>query len=126
MGLLLWQPEEDHKCQFVHNHFVITLCPVLSEGTVVAVAMSNTELDSPLLTCAGAASIVLDSSPYPYDCRIDLLRVEVRFGWGAAFGMRLSRAVSSLGAEPPMLGMAVDRESRASTLRDRHTHTMTS
>ena len=30
--------------------------------------------------------------------------------------MRFSRAVSSLGAEPPILGVAVERESRASSL----------
>ena len=42
-----------------------TLCPVLSEGTVVTVAMSKTELDSPSVTCAGAASISVNPASSP-------------------------------------------------------------
>lgn len=101
-----------------------TLCPVLSEGTVVAVAILNTELERPSVTLAGAASIVRASSPNPYERRARPRKEPRLLGEAefvtkfilAAFGMRFSLAVSSFGADPPILGLAVDKDRRASTL----------
>ena len=85
---------------------------------MVAVAILNTELESPSVTLAGAASILLASSPNPYERRARPRKEARLLVGGAAFGMRFSLAVSSFGADPPILGLAVDRDRRASSLHN--------
>ena len=71
----IWERDANSENRPQLSRELCTLCPVLSEGMVAGVAMSNTELESPSETWACAASMVLDSSPNPYDC-LDLALME--------------------------------------------------